>query len=1114
MSQTVITSAFEQLKAQQAANGGVVILDEFVFANVPNLNITDPIDRAEQLPDASMIVHRQDVGKTGMVNNNAVVYSVVMGADVGDFAFNWVGLVSKATGVVAMIVHAPEQKKLKTTAGQQGNVLTRSFLMEYNGASEQTQIITPADTWQIDFTARLNAVDERVRLENRDIYGAATFFADGFKLSKSGVQYSVASGVGYVAGLRAELLFAQTLKISQLPAKVWVDVSWKGTLTSVWDAAVKITVADRLSDYVESDEKHFVYALADIDINGVITDLRTQNQGDGFNLVSELNKKQPLDGGLTGLSGLDTSVDKVAYFTGRDKAALTSLTATGREIVGSKSPDEALSRLGLASASKASGATKIALFPAGNVQHLVTFLSFDMFDIVKDESVDVTAEIKAVFEKASELGLPVIQNSGRYLISGNDVITSTVAYDLDGATLVPAAGYTGYFLGTQKEQMTTHEAGSAVVSAINSAPLLAGDSVLKGMKNSEALNGCAIFMQGVDPLFVGRGKTKYWYHGTRVTSRGKMDDRMKYGVSAVSQVRVLPVKKKMTVFRLPAWDFKNGPANNGVMRFNNLTRARIYAGAVYNRPLQDNGKNPVIVSVNYVWDVRVEDFYDDYPALPVVNGELAYAYTLNFNYVTRMAFKNCCSQGYGWGVVAGQCATNLTYENCNLNRIDMHEPFMGYLRAVDCTTGTWGVSVFGLGDMYLDRLTIDTEDSHYGGYREIRGLINNRPDMGGVFDGAVYINDLTITGDAAAYRDANDEGVPLFSAYSYNASEGFIPEGSPVQPWGFREIVVKGLRCTDRIAGRRFGSIVSAGSVQQATWFPLRIKIEDADFNSTEPECIDLHGFRIPAYNSVPVGIANTLNFKPTNFIEINDSSLAGMEIIRPYSSYDYHNIDFKMNNVRNTGDANSPVSFHTDQCGRYEFNHCAIRKISDKTYSGGSLLNRYSTFVINGGVVNSLTELPFDLTFNSGYNTPVLATNVMFVGKYSQSNVTAANTNVAEFARCENCKFFSNDTVSYVNPALWLGAAGAGGQATSFNVARENNLTLAMTLTSGSNSVNAAKSVRVPAAVAGGNEGGSVYADTLAASANYQLYINARGLKANIWKVMSSASLTGIYLE
>lgn len=156
MSQTVITQAFEELKAQEAANGGMVTLDEFVFASVPNLNITDPIDRTEGLPLAAQIVHRQAVSKTGMVNSNAVVYSVVLGADVGDFEFNWVGLLNKASGVVAMIVHAPSQKKIRTQSGQQGNVLTRSFLMEYNGASQQTQIITPADTWQIDFTARLN----------------------------------------------------------------------------------------------------------------------------------------------------------------------------------------------------------------------------------------------------------------------------------------------------------------------------------------------------------------------------------------------------------------------------------------------------------------------------------------------------------------------------------------------------------------------------------------------------------------------------------------------------------------------------------------------------------------------------------------------------------------------------------------------------------------------------------------------------------------------------------------------------------------------------------------------------------------------------------------------
>lgn len=189
MSQTVITLAFEQWKAQQGETGEVVLLDEFVFANVPGLDPAKPIDRNENIPPAGQIVHRQAVSRKGVVNENAVVHSVVLGADVGDFSFNWIGLINRASGILAMIVHAPVQQKLKTKEGQQGNVLTRSFLMEYNGAQAETAINTPAETWQIDFTARMAGMDERQRLENTDIYGDAAFFGDGWLVGKSGNQY-------------------------------------------------------------------------------------------------------------------------------------------------------------------------------------------------------------------------------------------------------------------------------------------------------------------------------------------------------------------------------------------------------------------------------------------------------------------------------------------------------------------------------------------------------------------------------------------------------------------------------------------------------------------------------------------------------------------------------------------------------------------------------------------------------------------------------------------------------------------------------------------------------------------------------------------------------------
>nr|WP_320731673.1 phage tail protein [Enterobacter roggenkampii] len=340
MSQSVITTAFEQLKAQQAANGGVLTLDEFVFANIPNLNITDPIDRAESWPAVSQIVHRQAVSKTGMVNNNAVVYSVVLGADVGDFDFNWVGLINKASNTVAMIVHAPLQKKIKTASGQQGNVLTRSFLMEYDGASQQTQIITPVDTWQIDFTARLGGMDERQRKENIDIYGPAGFLGDGWMVSRNGSKYTVKQGVGYVSGLRAELLVNQDITVSAKPSKVWVDVCWRGTLTSTWSVVSKITVAPALANYSDNGEQHFVFALADILADGTVTDLRPLGSAHERN-------SQPLNALLTAFSRLNAGENKVPYFTGAESMALAAFTPFMRELSGQNDASAARDKLGI-----------------------------------------------------------------------------------------------------------------------------------------------------------------------------------------------------------------------------------------------------------------------------------------------------------------------------------------------------------------------------------------------------------------------------------------------------------------------------------------------------------------------------------------------------------------------------------------------------------------------------------------------------------------------------------------------------------------------------------------------------------------------------------------------
>ena len=56
---------------------------------------------------------------------------------------------------------------------------------------------------------------------------------------------------------------------------------------------------------------------------------------------------QPLDATLTALASLATGANKLPYFTAADTAALTTLTSTGRDIIGKNTVADVLSYLGL-----------------------------------------------------------------------------------------------------------------------------------------------------------------------------------------------------------------------------------------------------------------------------------------------------------------------------------------------------------------------------------------------------------------------------------------------------------------------------------------------------------------------------------------------------------------------------------------------------------------------------------------------------------------------------------------------------------------------------------------------------------------------------------------------
>lgn len=458
MSQTAITLAFEQWKASQAVTGEPVLLDEFVFANVPGLDISKPIDRNETLPPAAQIVHRQAVSRKGVVNENAVVHSTVLGAEVGDFSFNWIGLINKASNTLAMIVHAPLQQKLKTKDGQQGNVLTRSFLMEYNGAQAETGINTPAETWQIDFTARMAAMDERQRLENIDLYGAAAFLGDGWLVAKSGSQFYMTAGAGYVRGLRAQLVANQNITVTTRPVKVWLDVAWAGTLTSAWGVVSKITVAANLADYVQSGVQHYVFAVASIDANGNITDLRPKgtlnDQAASDALAKHEQSRNHPDGTLNakGFVQLSSSVAsdseafastpkavKAAYDLAKGKYTAQDATTAQKGIVQLSSATDSTSE----SVAATPKAVKLVLDLA-NGKYTAQDATTTRKGIVQlSNATNSTSEVLAATPKAVSAAVKEIKET-LGTASGANVVTSMTDTT---AGRVPVVGWMGWGVG-------------------------------------------------------------------------------------------------------------------------------------------------------------------------------------------------------------------------------------------------------------------------------------------------------------------------------------------------------------------------------------------------------------------------------------------------------------------------------------------------------------------------------------------------------------------------------------------------------------------------------------------------------------------------------------------
>ncbi|WP_457803126.1 phage tail-collar fiber domain-containing protein [Vibrio cholerae] len=274
MSQTAIPLQFEQYLQNQISVGKGPDMNEMIFAYIPNLDPSQPIDRNQGLPAVSTWVHQQDIDQVGKLGDNALVYSVVIPGSVAAFTFNAIYLRDKnVRNSCGMVVHKATETK------EAGMASTKNLMQQYTGAAQVAGITVDAQTWQIDYQARLLGIEEDMRLANLDNYGH-TAFIQGFDVTQQEdpAKYKVAPGVVYVGGLRAELKSEVIQTISAKPTGLYIDVVRTGTVLSKWQNIVTVRAsATPLTNYVDQNQQqHYVARLAGINANGSITDWRVK----------------------------------------------------------------------------------------------------------------------------------------------------------------------------------------------------------------------------------------------------------------------------------------------------------------------------------------------------------------------------------------------------------------------------------------------------------------------------------------------------------------------------------------------------------------------------------------------------------------------------------------------------------------------------------------------------------------------------------------------------------------------------------------------------------------------------------------------------------------------
>lgn len=254
----IINSGLAYLRDKVQAGAGVEIT-QAIFCNLPGLDYTAEIPDTTIKPNT--ILQTVDL-IPGAINSHSVVFSAALTAEMGNFSFNWVGLIAK-TGELIAVETYPEQEKYKSENQTVGNTLVKNIVLQFDNAAAITEITTSAETWQCDFTSEFLAARERERIYNRDLYSGNFFWGDAFKVYRYAGKLKIKAGVGYVEGVRIVSTGAELETTND--NDIWVEAFNENQVTGTTGRFVIHSRNDTPADFIDGyNQQHYFFKLAEI----------------------------------------------------------------------------------------------------------------------------------------------------------------------------------------------------------------------------------------------------------------------------------------------------------------------------------------------------------------------------------------------------------------------------------------------------------------------------------------------------------------------------------------------------------------------------------------------------------------------------------------------------------------------------------------------------------------------------------------------------------------------------------------------------------------------------------------------------------------------------------